>query len=458
MPRLGKAVELFAPENQRLAKGMDYYEFFKDSRAYIVGKYRTWKSNQQFHILINSEDEFYSLVMRWVIDQVPPSKQKNVRVITQKESVETPGEIKSNRLSSLFNTNPEEYVSRLRIVSGESVEHNIDVSGYKIKVKFLPEGIDNVGQVNDSNAGSRRKPDEIHFIMTSHEAQKTVIDTLEDLLSQQKSHKRIPYIHIPDQYDEWNSREKISQRHLDSLKLPGTQMQDLIADLEGFMANEEFYLKRDLPYHRGYLFTGPPGCGKTSAVKAMAAHHNLDVYYLPLGDMNKDVKLIDFISSVRAKSILLIEDIDVYQVAMERETGEGAEVGLSLSGLLNSLDGVMTPHGLITILTSNHPNVLDSALIRPGRIDRVEQFGYVTDDTLNEIFEFFYEQKPRYRLISGEEQSPASVLEICKRNMFDPLTAEVEIERWRHTNGSDKIIPLGVVVSSSGSEDGFEPF
>ena len=63
---------------------------------------------------------------------------------------------------------------------------------------------------------------------------------------------------------------------------------------------------------------------------------------------------------------------------------------LTLSGLLNMLDGVLSTEGRIIIMTSNYPEVLDKALIRPGRIDVKEYFGRCDQFQIGQLFEMFY--------------------------------------------------------------------
>jgi chaperone BCS1 len=234
-------------------------------------------------------------------------------------------------------------------------------------------------------------------------------------------------------------------------------MDMLLEDVSHFLTREDFYLRRGMPYHRGYLFHGPPGTGKTSAAKAIAAYHNLDLYYMSLGDANRDVDLMEFMSSVKSRSVLLLEDVDVFQAAQQRSSeGDEDSKGISLAGLLNALDGVATPHGLIAILTSNQPDVLDQALVRPGRIDRSVEFGSLTDDSLNALFEFFYETRPSHRLSAANVGMPADAMEIFKRHMDDPQAAEAYIRGLKYnerTNGF-RSFHLGA-NEESGGESGF---
>jgi mitochondrial chaperone BCS1 len=85
--------------------------------------------------------------------------------------------------------------------------------------------------------------------------------------------------------------------------------------------------------------------------------------------------------------LLLIEDVDCVFKA-ERLTAE--QTGVTLSGLLNALDGVSSREGRVLFLTTNHPERLDPALIRPGRVDRKIELGQAMPDQPRRLFLWFY--------------------------------------------------------------------
>jgi ATP-dependent 26S proteasome regulatory subunit len=140
---------------------------------------------------------------------------------------------------------------------------------------------------------------------------------------------------------------------------------------------------------------------------------------MPLADIEKDQDLIRLVSAVRPRSMLLLEDVDVFHAAKVRDDNNG----VSLSGLLNSLDGVATPHGLITVMTTNDKSALDDALIRPGRIDRTEEIGMLDEDQASRLLQLFYPKlTQREARRAGRlcvDRSPAAVLEVCKRHLSD---------------------------------------
>jgi chaperone BCS1 len=177
---------------------------------------------------------------------------------------------------------------------------------------------------------------------------------------------------MPSRYGAgWSRRGDLPIRTLDSVVLKDGQRERIVADLAEFLAAEDDYNRLSQPWHRGYLFHGAPGTGKTSIARALANHFGLPTYYLPLGDIDKDTDLMSFVGQIEPRSVLLIEDIDVFHAATKRDE-EGDKV--SVAAMLNALDGVFTPHGLITVMTTNEKDRLDPALVRAGRIDVDEEF------------------------------------------------------------------------------------
>jgi len=138
--------------------------------------------------------------------------------------------------------------------------------------------------------------------------------------------------------------------------------------------------------------------------------------------VKKDGELLRVASRISPRSMLLLEDADVFHATTRRDDDAGE---VTLSGLLNTLDGIATPHGLLTVMTTNTPEVLDSAVVRAGRIDLVEHFGLADAEQAGRLIARWYGcPAPDVRGISGV--SPADVIEACKRH-DDPASAVAEL-------------------------------
>jgi mitochondrial chaperone BCS1 len=174
-----------------------------------------------------------------------------------------------------------------------------------------------------------------------------------------------------------------TKRQRDTLALDPAVENDLFSDLDRFLANRDLYSQRGIPWRRGYLFYGPPGTGKTSLVQAIASHYDRQLVSLTLTDMD-DSALLRAWSEISANCVIALEDVDsVFE-------GRKSLGKLSFSALLNSLDGVGAVEGSITILTTNHRERLDPALIRPGRCDREFELGYLNPASCARMFDRFF--------------------------------------------------------------------
>lgn len=193
--------------------------------------------------------------------------------------------------------------------------------------------------------------------------------------------------------------------------------QDLIDDVTDYLdpATRRWYANRGIPYRRGYLLYGPPGTGKSSLSLALAGFFKMRIYIVSLSSISStEENLASLFSELPRRCVVLLEDIDTAGLTHTREEDKpqdfnnadnsapkpglrGNEKGntnnnnnnafrLSLSGLLNILDGVASQEGRVLIMTTNHLEKLDKALIRPGRVDMTVTFGLADTGMTAAIF------------------------------------------------------------------------
>jgi chaperone BCS1 len=211
--------------------------------------------------------------------------------------------------------------------------------------------------------------------------------------------------------DGWDLAEGYAPRWLDSVVLQPGEKEHLVQDIEKFRKSKERYQRLGIPYHRGYLFYGPPGTGKTSLVSALAANFGLSIYLINLGDFT-DRSLMNAVNQITPNSVLLFEDIDCMRSSkarmpanaggnsggQERDDKEtvAARNGVTLSGLLNALDGFYAPTNVLFMMTTNRIETLDEALLRPGRIDYKLYLGRATDRQKIELYCRFFPEASEF--------------------------------------------------------------
>ncbi len=153
----------------------------------------------------------------------------------------------------------------------------------------------------------------------------------------------------------------------DDLVLPAKMARDIRSNVEGFFASPERYAALGIPHRRGFLFAGPPGCGKTLTLKTLAS--NTPAKFISvLGTADVDDGMLRSALDLAegcTPAVVLLEDLDRIVNAK----------GVSISHFLNLLDGIKVLNGVLVIATCNEPDRLDPALIhRPSRFDRVWRF------------------------------------------------------------------------------------
>lgn len=242
--------------------------------------------------------------------------------------------------------------------------------------------------------------------------------------------------------------------------------QDLIDDVQDYLnpATRRWYSNRGIPYRRGYLLYGPPGTGKSSLSLALAGFFKMRIYIVSLSSVtSNEENLSTLFAELPRRCVVLLEDIDTAGLTHTREDNKPAESSnddkdddmvpgqitkgtgptnnnnnnngrLSLSGLLNILDGVASQEGRVLIMTTNHVDKLDKALIRPGRVDMIVKFDLADTEMISSIFRAIFaplEGDDRQPALS-EAEAAARDPEAVKRQVAadkvrrDEITAEME--------------------------------
>ena len=243
--------------------------------------------------------------------------------------------------------------------------------------------------------------------------------------------------------NEWEECEFVSSRNFNNLFFDDKKK--LISKLNFFINNKDWYDYEGHPYTFGLGLHGPPGTGKTSIIKCIANKLNRHIIVIPLSKVKTQRDFNEYFFEQyynRANSrklnwenkIIVFEDIDcMSDIVKKRKTKETKIVEdeelnkdknilvqnkllnkiakkidndhvdslvvdfdksiddkITLSYILNIIDGIRETPGRILIITSNNYDSLDDALVRPGRIDMTLEMKNTSIDTIKEMYNHYY--------------------------------------------------------------------
>jgi ATP-dependent Zn protease len=265
-----------------------------------------------------------------------------------------------------------------------------------------------------------------------------------------------------------------SARTFDNIFFDGKNK--ILEKINFFLQNKDWYYEKGIPYSLGIGLHGPPGTGKTSFIKALANYTNRHIIVISLKLIKTKQQLETFFfentynddnennSISWNKKILVFEDIDcIGDIILDRnlnqnkskknklnsnkdnnKTSDGMKIGeilqavcemnetgtttvvnslkehpITLDDILNLWDGIRETPGRILIISSNHYDKLDPALIRPGRIDITHELSNASHNTITEIyFHLFGNKINKTKLENVKEYfySPAELINIYVSN------------------------------------------
>ena len=386
-----------------------------------------WRENYAYSVIVSEKDQLYSEVHEWLLRTSPQDKHRSLSVSSKSSRNNETEDSDSDLIAAISGSSAtrkrQKNVKPLMIRFNDSSTRTVSIEGHKVRVRLQTPDIPETSQMRESVYAK------IEFVAQSYPGQQAILRQLEKL-NAERSTSRKAVLRMVNSWGSWNTRSDIPPRTMDSVSLPAEQKDRIVNDLRSFLDAEEQYNKLAIPWHRGYMFHGPPGTGKTSLVKALANEFNLDLWYISLSDLKAESSLLGLLADVGPRSLLLLEDIDTMRIAHDRDGSEQGQI--SMSSLLNTLDGVATPHGLITIMTTNRFEILDPALTRAGRMDLVEMLDYPSLSTLAGMFQHFYGKAPEWDGVRAPEKpieglSTAQIAEVMKRHMGDPEEASKAI-------------------------------
>ena len=186
--------------------------------------------------------------------------------------------------------------------------------------------------------------------------------------------------------------------------------QKLIEAVDWPLSNPKIFERMGINPPKGILLYGPPGCGKTLLARAVANESKANFISIKgpellskyVGESEKAIREVFRKAKMAAPCIIFFDEFDSIAPSRGRHTSDSGVSEKVLSQFLTELDGLEIKKDIVVIAATNRPDILDPALIRPGRIDRI------------------------LLVPPPDEKSKLEILKIFTKNM--PLSSDVNIE------------------------------
>lgn len=397
------------------------YGLFLGARLLYLRCFKLFSRVFMCSIQVEDEDELFNQILSWIAEQRMTKRSRSLKAVThslssQKESEQERNAADDDVLDETGIFNFEKWSST--IPPQYEPNYGSDRFWFNGRMFFF------VRQRKDNQRNPWARIED-QFLAISCIGRRT--EPIKELLSHIKRWRlskdsTMTAVYRPSARvgkSKWELQSQRPSRPITTVSLDNEQKAEIVRDINDYLhpASARWYAARGIPYRRGYLFHGPPGTGKTSLSFALAGIFGLDIYCASImesGMTESDLNML--FSKLPRRCIVLLEDIDSAGLRRPDEldankdaapvpvngvplppdvvnTGQppaGGRSQISLSGLLNAIDGVASHEGRVLIMTTNCPNKLDKALIRPGRVDLQVGFTLATKDQIRDIFVRMY--------------------------------------------------------------------
>jgi hypothetical protein len=270
--------------------------------------------------------------------------------------------------------------------------------------------------------------------------------------------------------DSSNTSKQLKRRGLDSIYIPQKTKNLIVEDFKRFLSQADAYANRQVPYSRGYLLHGPPGCGKSSLILALAGEFGFDILNMNLEKLTSN-GLSYWLSNCNLRRTLIVfEDVDaLFPEEFEKEKMHHAgpktiedimdgstnsekkgKTQMTFSAFLNALSGISSlseNFGRMIIMTTNHAHLIPKSLIRPQRIDVKIYLGYIESEEVTSMIKKFFPkakldqvEKLKNKMMQIENLTP------CELESY--LISVTSVEQALKTELADIVSTIRVTLSS----------
>lgn len=318
---------------------------------------------------------------------------------------ENKGNLKMSRVYSLYTND------KWNNVTEKNELNTILAPGYGLHIFLYQRKLLFMELASLESSGSELQKRQIKITCIGR-SKKPLESFVENFIPEEKDNRI--FIYRLDSHGSWLKQTTVRKRSLKSIAIDQSLLDSILLEIKYFHDNEEWFMQKGLPYKLTYILHGIPGTGKTSLIKAISSHYNKNLCILNTNYCTDD-GLQNALSTVPVNSIVVMEDFDSEVATNERvlpqkkitedKVDNGAPAleantvnynpvfnmsALTLSGILNGLDGIQSLHDVVIFLTTNHLEIVDQALYREGRVDRIIELKKVPAEAVKRYVHYIF--------------------------------------------------------------------
>jgi len=270
-------------------------------------------------------------------------------------------------------------------------------------------------------------------------------DFMEALKDIQPSAIREIYVEIPEvRWSDIGGLEDVKQKLREMVEWP--------------IKHPEYFEQMGIDPPRGILLFGPPGTGKTLLAKAVATESQANFISVKgpevlskwVGESERAIREIFRKARQVAPCIIFFDEIDAIAPARGFRTGDSGVTDRIVNQLLTEMDGITLLKGVVVIGATNRPDILDPALLRPGRFDRIVYIPPPDEKSRLEIFRVHTRKMPladdvdlEYLAKVTEGYTGADIAAVCKEAAMNALreAGRPTKVRMEHFKKALKVVP-----------------
>ena len=255
---------------------------------------------------------------------------------------------------------------------------------------------------------------------------------------------------------------EVSTVHWDDIGGLDEVKQHLKEAVEWPIKNPEMFTRLGIRAPKGILLYGPPGCGKTLLARAVSTESEAnfisikgpEVFSKWVGESEKAIREVFRKARMAAPAVIFLDEID----SLTPRRGMGmSDSGVServISQLLTEMDGITSMHDIVVVAATNRPDMVDSAVLRPGRFDRLIYVPEPDEKSRLQIFKIYTKDMPigndvdlNQLTISTKYYSGADVESLCREAAMHALRRDVNSREVTMKDFQDAMKEMGPSIT-----------